>query len=369
MRTLDKEVVKERYSISEVIGSYTNFTPEGQGMRGSCPLHSDSTPSLMVYPYTDSFYCYSCQWGGDVINFIETIEQLSFPDAISFLSEHYDAHERLPRNPDRKEKPETLSLERREPIYQALLNSRLTDWHSKAHDWMTNEKGIKLTTLRATHFNVCWLHSPELADRELRAQFSLSDLGGSGLYNQDGKFIFQYNRLLFPFMSPAQHEPTENDSRITFAESLGGTASETDERENFGFIPTYIQGRNTERKDSKYSRFMALSGLPKPLYNQRDIQRARSAGQPLYIAEGITDTLSLVQEGYFAVGVLGSDLRTEHLELMRDCELVLAFDGDKQDAIERACAAIVNCGLDAQILDISDGLDITEYFMKERLTS
>lgn len=41
----------------------------GEKWTARCPLpdHSDKTPSFVVYPETDSFFCFGCLRGGDVI--------------------------------------------------------------------------------------------------------------------------------------------------------------------------------------------------------------------------------------------------------------------------------------------------------------
>lgn len=42
----------------------------GERLVGGCPFHEDRHPSLVVYPATDSFYCFGCRAGGDVITFL-----------------------------------------------------------------------------------------------------------------------------------------------------------------------------------------------------------------------------------------------------------------------------------------------------------
>lgn len=51
-----------------------------------CPFHADKTPSLAFYEDTNSFYCFSCGKGGDVIRFVETLYNCGFKDAITRLT-------------------------------------------------------------------------------------------------------------------------------------------------------------------------------------------------------------------------------------------------------------------------------------------
>lgn len=57
----------------------------GSRLVGHCPLHQDSTPSLTVYPHTQSFFCYGCRAGGDVLNLIEWLDDCSFTEALQTL--------------------------------------------------------------------------------------------------------------------------------------------------------------------------------------------------------------------------------------------------------------------------------------------
>ena len=47
-----------------------------------CPRHEDKTPSLMITPSKNLFYCHSCHVGGNIINWLMTFEHLSFNDAV-----------------------------------------------------------------------------------------------------------------------------------------------------------------------------------------------------------------------------------------------------------------------------------------------
>jgi DNA primase len=52
---------------------------------GLCPLHHEDTPSFLVDPDKNLFYCFGCGSGGDVIRFAELYHQVSFPQALSLL--------------------------------------------------------------------------------------------------------------------------------------------------------------------------------------------------------------------------------------------------------------------------------------------
>lgn len=68
--------IKERLSMAEVLAHY-GFTVQRGGML--CPFHSEKTPSFKVYP--NSFYCFGCGAGGDVIRFVSMLFEISPKDA------------------------------------------------------------------------------------------------------------------------------------------------------------------------------------------------------------------------------------------------------------------------------------------------
>ena len=84
-----REVVDEvvlRNDIESVIGSYVSLKRAGTNLKGLCPFHSEKTPSFTVYPSDNSFYCFGCGIGGNVITFIRQMEHLDYPDAVEFLA-------------------------------------------------------------------------------------------------------------------------------------------------------------------------------------------------------------------------------------------------------------------------------------------
>lgn len=60
-----------------------------------CPLHTEDTPSCRYYPDTESFYCFGCGRGGDVISlhryFIESLTGVkpNFDDSLEYLYKRF----------------------------------------------------------------------------------------------------------------------------------------------------------------------------------------------------------------------------------------------------------------------------------------
>jgi hypothetical protein len=84
-KRVDPKAVKERVDLAAIVERYTQLRRAGRNLVGRCPLHSDRHPSLTVYPDQQSWHCFGCNRGGDVISFIMEVEHTDFLGAISIL--------------------------------------------------------------------------------------------------------------------------------------------------------------------------------------------------------------------------------------------------------------------------------------------
>lgn len=57
----------------------------GRSLTGLCPFHKEKHASFNIYPDTNSFYCYGCKQGGNVINFVKLFYGYSFFEAVKYL--------------------------------------------------------------------------------------------------------------------------------------------------------------------------------------------------------------------------------------------------------------------------------------------
>jgi len=74
------------YPIEELVCRDTNLRRSGANLIGLCPLHEEKTPSFYIYLKNNSFYCFGCSAGGNVINYVMKKQNINFKEAVEYLS-------------------------------------------------------------------------------------------------------------------------------------------------------------------------------------------------------------------------------------------------------------------------------------------
>lgn len=87
------ERIKQTIPIEDFIAQYVELRASGRNLVGRCPFHDDRVPSLVVFPATNSFHCFGCRAGGDVISFLRLKMNLSFSEALDSLEQVLPRHD------------------------------------------------------------------------------------------------------------------------------------------------------------------------------------------------------------------------------------------------------------------------------------
>ncbi len=78
--------IKRHIKLSEVIGQTLPIKKQtGDQYLGKCPFHSDNTPSFRVYDDTGRYWCFGCQAGGDVFDWLEKQRGMNMTEAKEYL--------------------------------------------------------------------------------------------------------------------------------------------------------------------------------------------------------------------------------------------------------------------------------------------
>lgn len=89
MSNIDHDALQEmcdKVDLLDYASQSFEFRRKGDEYYTSCPLHSDSDPSLSINPNKNLFYCRSCHKGGNIINWMMVYEGKTFNDAVDAVS-------------------------------------------------------------------------------------------------------------------------------------------------------------------------------------------------------------------------------------------------------------------------------------------
>lgn len=208
----------EQTDIVQVVEQYVKLGKKtGLNYFGLCPFHAETKPSFSVTPNKQMFYCYSCQRGGNVINFIQEIENISFPEAVRFLAkmqgiEIPDTNYSNNQNREERVIQQNILLEAARFFYRALESSP----GQKAKQYMKNRGYSNETLIR---FGIGYADEKwdSLSNHLLEQGFTEEDLINSGIIRRSSHNnlidLFR-NRVIIPIF------PSHGKYIIAFGDEL-----------------------------------------------------------------------------------------------------------------------------------------------------
>lgn len=332
--------LRDKTDIEDLIGSYVELKRRGRLSKGLCPFHSEKTPSFTVYPDTQSYYCFGCGKGGDVITFIREIENLDYVEAVKFLAE------RAGLNMPDDNYDDTLSKKKRRMLIinkeaaRFFYNYMMSPQGKVGLDYWVG-RGLSINTIR--HFGLGYAPDDWSAlIRYMKSKgFSELELYEANLAkkSEKGRYYDNFrNRVMTPII----------DLRGNII-AFGGRVLDDSK-------PKYVNTSDT----LVYKKSLAVFAL----------NFAKNSGEDsLILCEGYMDVISLHQAGFTnAVAGLGTALTYEQVRLIsRYCDKVyLSYDNDGagHEAMEKAISKFENTGLLISPLTLQGGKDPDEIIKK-----
>ena len=104
--------IMDSTKIEEVVSEFVTLKKRGINYIGLCPFHNDSHPSFSVSPTRGICHCFTCGKGGNAVNFLMELEQMSYPDALRWLAKKYniEIQEREMTNEEKQRESERESM-------------------------------------------------------------------------------------------------------------------------------------------------------------------------------------------------------------------------------------------------------------------
>ncbi len=334
----DTDLIKQKIDIVDFIKEYTTLMPSGSNFKARCPFHQEKTPSFMVSPERQSWHCFGCGEGGDVIKFLEKIENLNFLDALRKLADR--AGVKLSNTNGSGGGTMTKlfdAMKLSTEFWQQQLNSTTG---KTAMEYLLN-RGLSAETIK--EFGLGW--APEgwdnLVKYLLQKNYTLRELQQIGLIaiSSDGRGVDRFReRIIFPISDI-------HGSIVGF----GGRIIQ--EKEN---APKYLNSPQS-----------VLYNKSEVLYRLNACRSEIKRLDYVILVEGYMDAIGVWQSGTKnVVAVCGTALTPQQVQLIKRYtnNVMIAFDADLagQKANLRGIDLLWQAGMNVKVIVISAGKDPDE---------
>ena len=316
IRDEDVALVRERARIDDVVREYVTLKSAGGGsLKGLCPFHDERSPSFHVTPSRGMWYCFGCGEGGDVINFVQKVDHLSFAETVEKLAEKTGVQLRYVEGGAaiNKQQGVRTRLVEAHKVAAAFYAEQLTTPGAQVGREFLTSRGFDAQT--AEHFGVGYApQSWDALTSHLRSRgFSDEELLAGGLVSQGNRGVYDRfrGRLVWPI-------------RDLGGDVVGfGARKLTDDDDG----PKYLNTPETPI----YKKSQVLYGI--------DLARKEiSKNQQAVIVEGYTDVMACHLAGVTtAVATCGTAFGADHIKVLRRLlmdddqmkgQVVFTFDGD-----------------------------------------
>jgi DNA primase len=328
---MDIADIKQQLSINQVLDHY-GLKPD-KNNRLHCPFHPDKTPSMQIYPQTNTFCCFSsnCTAGtGDVIQFIELMEKCSKHEALVKASALAQGQQPQPTIATTKSTATVDDL-----ATEAILTKVFTYYRTglprtrKAVDYCSH-RCLDYTKLELA-YNSGGLHVESKNHHLIK---SMTETGLLKPRPNNGHIVWAKDCILFPLKG--------SDNKII---SLYGRSITNDEDSRHFYLP---------------NRKGLYPGYPNPSTTK------------IIITESIIDAASLLQqssitESFSILALFGTNgLTEEHLQAIQQLqhltEIILMLNADDagRAATEKHAATLHQLLPEVQIsvVNLPDGEDV-----------
>ncbi|MGM9665061.1 MAG: DNA primase [Eubacteriales bacterium] len=337
------EDIKSRNDIETVISSYVRLKRAGSNLNGLCPFHSEKTPSFTVFPATQSFYCFGCGAGGDVITFVMRTENVDYVTAVRILAERSGItipDENVSSSSKGVSRQRILDMNREAAkfFHAALLDEKTG---AEARRYLLDER--KLSMAVVNHFGLGYAPNSfgAVHDHLKKAGFTDEEMITGFLCGKSKNgtaYDYFRNRVIFPIIDVSGN-----------VVAFGGRVMDNS-------LPKYLNTSDTPAFKKSKNLFALNFAKDK-------------CADMLILCEGYMDVIALHAAGFeFAVATLGTAITQEQARIFSRYtkKVVISYDSDEagQRAADKAFKYLQEVGLDVKILKMNGAKDPDEYIKK-----
>ncbi len=335
------ERIVDAAHISDVVSEFVTLKKRGVNQLGLCPFHNEKTPSFTVSPAKGIFKCFGCGKGGNSVNFIMELEQLSYPDALRWLAKkfHIEIEEKEESLEEKALKDERESMMIASAFAQKYFSRFLLNENEGRTIGLSylRERGIRDDIITKFELGYCPDGKDLFTKAAEREGYKMEFLEKTGLTIKRDDWVRDRfgGRVIFPVHNVA--------GRVI---AFGGRTLTNDKK-----VAKYL---NSPESDI-YHKGRTLYGIYQA---KRDITRLDKC----YLVEGYTDVLSFHQAGIEnVVASSGTSLTIDQIRLIRrfSPNITIVYDGDDAGikASLRGIDMVLEEGINVKVLPLPRGED------------
>ncbi len=331
--------LQEKADIESFISANISLKRRGKTLVGLCPFHNEKTPSFTVYPESNSFYCFGCGAGGDVITFVRRMENLDYIEAVKSVAQSVGMTMPEDGYDDTLSKQRMRMLEANREAAKFFNSCLMKNENRPALDYFLR-RGLSENIIRRFGLGYAPDKWSALIDHMKSKGFTEYELVLANLARRSDKNgrVSYYdnfrNRVMFPII----------DLRGNVI-AFGGRVMDDSK-------PKYINTSDT----LVYKKSNGVFGL----------NLAKNANDnKLILVEGYMDVIALHQAGFTnAIACLGTAFTNEQANLLSRYaeEIIICYDNDGagRTATARALGVLNKTGLKLRVVQMTGGKDADE---------
>lgn len=325
--------IKDASNIVEVIGERIKLDAGGINFKACCPFHSEKTPSFFVNPSIQRYRCFGCGANGDVLDFLQNFEGVTFYEALKTLADRsgiaLKEFQRTKEDEEREKLLEILNLAKE--YYHFLLTKHEVGQIGRDYLQDRDVIGESIKIFQLGFATGAWDSLLKYLHHKKKYPLELIERTGLIIRGRNGSYYDRFrDRLIFPLKN-------HRGQVVGFSGRL----------------------LSKSPKEAKYinSPETLLYHKSKMLYGYSELFREIKKKEQVVVVEGEFDMISSAQAHVnHVVAIKGSALTTEQVNLLSRVAktIILSLDADEAGikATERAITIVKEKGIDLKVIDL-----------------
>lgn len=342
--TIDR--IMDATKIEEVVSEFVTLKKRGVNYIGLCPFHNDSHPSFSVSPTRGICHCFTCGKGGNAINFLMELEQMTYPDALRWLAKkyHIEIKERELSSEEKQRESERESMfivnEWAAKYFQNILQNDV-DGRAIGMQYFRS-RGFRDDIIKKFQLGFSLNQRTALADAAAKEGYNPKYLAATGVLiasdKEPGLYFDRFSgRAIFPWFSVS--------GKVV---AFGGRVLDSRTK---GVNQKYVNSPDSE-----------IYHKERELYGLYQAKKAIAKEDCVFMVEGYTDVISMHQCGIEnVVANSGTALSVHQIRLLHRFtnNIVLLYDGDAAGvhAALRGTNMLLEEEMNVKVLFLPDGND------------